>query len=157
MASRGRQTEDEARYNAPPPVVWEALKGIVAAHKGIVPPKAYDDSTMRVQFETTLTANTWGHSVVAHIVADGRGSRLHVSGTSRFVLARRQDALRLKKLAGEIFGQISERIPSDLPLEPSNSETVTVADELAKLAALRDSGLLTEREFQAQKEKLLSQ
>jgi hypothetical protein len=31
----------------------------------------------------------------------------------------------------------------------------SVADEIAKLAALRDKGLLTEAEFQAQKAKLL--
>lgn len=37
----------------------------------------------------------------------------------------------------------------------SSVPTASIADELAKLAALRDGGVLTEEEFQAQKTKLL--
>lgn len=39
---------------------------------------------------------------------------------------------------------------------PSQSAGVSVADELAKLAAMRDQGILTDDEFQAQKARLLS-
>ena len=39
--------------------------------------------------------------------------------------------------------------------EAAASGTASVADELQKLAALRDSGVLTEQEFQAQKQRLL--
>jgi hypothetical protein len=41
------------------------------------------------------------------------------------------------------------------PPAPSSAPAVSITDELAKLAALRDSGVLTEDEFAAQKAKLL--
>jgi len=41
------------------------------------------------------------------------------------------------------------------PPPPRKSATVSVADELAKLAKLRDSGVLTDEEFASQKAKLL--
>ena len=40
-------------------------------------------------------------------------------------------------------------------LQPSHAATVSVADELAKLAALREKGVLTEEELTAQKARLL--
>jgi hypothetical protein len=40
-------------------------------------------------------------------------------------------------------------------VRPAGGETPDVADTLAKLAALRDGGALTEEEFEAQKKKLL--
>ncbi len=49
--------------------------------------------------------------------------------------------------------------PMPPPLKPGSTSTapVSVADELTKLAALRDSGVLTEEEFSAQKARLLGQ
>lgn len=46
--------------------------------------------------------------------------------------------------------------PELLAATPVNSPAVSVADELEKLAALRDKGILTEAEFQAQKAALLT-
>ena len=45
--------------------------------------------------------------------------------------------------------------PSEQPTAPS-TVSVSVADELGKLAALRDSGVLTQEEFDQQKQRLLS-
>jgi hypothetical protein len=43
----------------------------------------------------------------------------------------------------------------DEPVPADTTAGVSVADEVAQLAALRDSGALTENEFAAQKAKLL--
>lgn len=51
-------------------------------------------------------------------------------------------------------------VPATAPAEPSirqvSARHVSVADELQKLAALRDEGVLTEEEFAQQKAKLLN-
>jgi hypothetical protein len=46
-------------------------------------------------------------------------------------------------------------LPSPAAPAPSPTAPVSVADELAKLVQLRDSGALTDEEFAAQKAKLL--
>ena len=45
--------------------------------------------------------------------------------------------------------------PTAPPVPPAPAGTVNVADQLQRLAGLRDSGVITEEEFQAQKVKLL--
>lgn len=45
--------------------------------------------------------------------------------------------------------------PSSAPTAPTSTAPASVADELAKLAKLRDQGILTNEEFEAQKKKLL--
>jgi hypothetical protein len=56
------------------------------------------------------------------------------------------------------FNQRARQLAStSRPTTPEPTQAVgSVADELAKLAALRDSGVLTEDEFEAQKAKLLT-
>jgi hypothetical protein len=44
---------------------------------------------------------------------------------------------------------------SHAPVAPAGPTSTSVADELTKLAALRDSGVLTEDEFAVQKARLL--
>jgi hypothetical protein len=49
----------------------------------------------------------------------------------------------------------STRIPLGAPRASVEAPSISVADELLKLASLRDSGVLTGEEFEAQKAKLL--
>jgi hypothetical protein len=53
-----------------------------------------------------------------------------------------------------IMGLVLE--PKETPSPVSAPPAVDVADQLQKLAKCRDEGILTEEEFQAQKQKLLS-
>jgi hypothetical protein len=53
-----------------------------------------------------------------------------------------------------IMGLVLE--PKETPSPVSAAPAVDVADQLQKLAKCRDEGILTEEEFQAQKQKLLS-
>jgi len=46
--------------------------------------------------------------------------------------------------------------PSPAPAAVANTGTTSIADELKKLADLRDAGILTDEEFQTQKQRLLS-
>ncbi|HEU4319647.1 MAG TPA: SHOCT domain-containing protein [Acidimicrobiia bacterium] len=70
-----------------------------------------------------------------YIIADGKG------------MAERQvkDAMDMKKAQDEYIRSVA-----------GNGGGSSSADELSKLAALRDSGALTEEEFAAQKAKLLA-
>lgn len=62
----------------------------------------------------------------------------------------RTNELTFKGPAGSFRGQCQPQLA-----EPS--AVVSVADELSKLAKLRDEGVVTEEEFNAQKAKLLGQ
>ena len=51
--------------------------------------------------------------------------------------------------------QADSRSASSRPEPPPAEPEITVADELGKLADLRDRGILSDEEFQEQKSKLL--
>ena len=65
--------------------------------------------------------------------------------------ARKQTQLMRQQAAAQTLAALRGR--DEDAAEPAG--TGSVADELAKLAALRDSGVLTEAEFAAQKARLL--
>jgi len=72
-----------------------------------------------------------------------------------FVSGNKQEITHVDKEQGKtVCERIREKLhkPASAPQQPSGS----VADELVKLAALRDSGVLTQEEFETQKKKLLS-
>ena len=52
--------------------------------------------------------------------------------------------------------QQSSQMNQNQPVVVNGPTSISVADELQKLAALRDSGVVTEEEFQQQKNRLLS-
>ena len=65
--------------------------------------------------------------------------------------ARKQTLLMRQQAAAETLAALKGR--GEASVEPAG--TVGVAEELTKLAALRDSGVLTDEEFAAQKARLL--
>jgi len=89
-----------------------------------------------------------GRTAFAVVVNDGAATFVDIGRQGRdFDLITLQCEKFMKRLPTAIAG------PADLD-EPA-APLVSVADELAKLAALRDKGVLSEAEFQAQKAKLL--
>jgi hypothetical protein len=83
-----------------------------------------------------------------------------VAGTATAVSGRaaQNQATRAQGAAdAEAYGQQSAAPPPPPPPEPAPSAPpVDVAGQLTQLAALRDQGVLTDAEFEAQKAKLLS-
>jgi hypothetical protein len=148
-------TTDEARYNAPPSLVWEALKASLQVHKGVARAR-FEDQTMRADFATTMTGATWGQKMCAIVRSEGSSSCVKVEGVANWRRGGRRDDLRIRKIASELFDKIAERLPTDYVMpEQTEASPPSVADELAKLAALRDSGILSVDEFEELKAKLL--
>ena len=52
---------------------------------------------------------------------------------------------------------VKGKVASQTIAQRSSSEKSSVADELAKLASLKEQGILTDEEFSTQKEKILNQ
>jgi Short C-terminal domain len=80
----------------------------------------------------------------------------HAQPMSEAERMERQRRLLEKAAAARQQGQAASASPSDGTLAPASHPAASVADELGKLAALRDRGVLTEAEFETQKGKLLS-
>lgn len=57
--------------------------------------------------------------------------------------------------ANKILGQLKAIADKNSPSSPQSSPSSSVADELAKLKALQDQGILTQEEFDAQKKRVL--
>lgn len=60
-----------------------------------------------------------------------------------------------KAMAKEIFEVLNGLIAARQPRPSDGTSTGSIADEIRKLAALRDAGILTEAEFQGKKKQLL--
>lgn len=88
---------------------------------------------------------------------DTRMTKLYVDGDGwaeqwRFsALAERQ----VRDFAAKVNKAVRDRFPDDEPPPADPPDPLSVADELGKLAALRDAGVITADEFDAQKAKLL--
>ncbi len=59
--------------------------------------------------------------------------------------------------ANKIYGRLKTIADKNAPAAPQKTDFVSVSDELTKLKGLLDQGVLTQEEFDAQKQRLLSQ
>lgn len=62
----------------------------------------------------------------------------------------------LKLIQAGIAGRLEEGKPAHLPDAEVSSSQTDITEQIRKLGELRDSGILTEEEFQAKKKELLS-
>ncbi len=105
---------------------------------------------------TRGTLETIHYGQIAQVAIDRRvtWSKLAVetNGGGGFAIGglKKTDAEAAKALIDERVAQVRSSVPTSAP-----ESTTSVADELAKLSVLRDSGALTEEEFAAAKARLL--
>jgi Short C-terminal domain len=151
------QAGDEVHFPHAPADVWLALRSAVGSHPN-VKPGTFNDTIMRAEFKTGMTIATYGQSLSASVRPDGLGSRVTVSGVAKWATVGGRDQARVRRVAGELLADVSRRLQHvALPSAPAQShiERGGVADELSKLAELRDRGVLTQDEFDQQKSNLL--
>jgi hypothetical protein len=105
-----------------------------------------------------------------HIIVNDLSSPMHVvnflnSQTSKpgFVykqsIAKAQELMALLTVVikkSSVEKEVAVQSPARLPVPPPSVPMLSLADELCKLAALRDEGILSAEEFEAQKSRLLS-
>jgi hypothetical protein len=156
-----------AEFPFPKQVVFRALCAAVNEIGGLNIENR-DDLASRLDIKTGVSAFSWGEKVSVSVTANGSdlaavsvqsgAKTVFGSGTShgknrknvREILTHTSQLLQQHGAAWrEEMGLTSQNHSTDQPL-PS------VADELLKLAALRDQGILSPEEFNQQKARLLN-
>jgi hypothetical protein len=122
-----------------------------------------DKGSRTLSFNTGRSMSSWAGQDLSMILAESdTGTRMSMGGSlgkggnpfaGGQAFAWGEKGRLINKFA-ETVAQILPTIPEKTP-KAKAAPAVSVADEIAKLAALRDSGALTADEFDAQKAKLL--
>lgn len=94
------------------------------------------------------------------VLAGGLGNNQRSNLGAKVNMAEQPNGVVFGKVDASAFNAIAGKIRelsanAHAPAQPAAGETHSVADELAKFAALRDQGVITEEEFQARKAALL--
>lgn len=121
-----------------------------------------DKESGQLSFNTGRSMSSWaGQDLTATVIVQDAGSQLVMGGS----LARGGNPLgggsqiaswgEKGRLISKFAAKVSEILPNVAAPVTSPAAAGSTADELAKLAHLRDSGVLTSEEFEAQKAKLL--
>ncbi len=123
-----------------------------------------------IDYNTRVSRVHWPWSDIANIeilesnARDGRSARIDVARVVRITDKRGQpfqfvpedsSAAAMAPVVAIIERMRTTHV-AHLPAPSAIGPTLSVADELAKLAQLRDAGVLTEEEFAAQKARLLA-
>lgn len=158
------KTENQ-EFAASPGRVFSACKHAVALLGYTV--ISSDESGRMIAFNTGRSMRTWaGQDLQATVLAYGKGSRVVVGGT----IARRGGIASAQQIAwGEkaalsntFLIKVAELLPSIPESAITRSPVVSGAPplnrmgQLEKASELRDKGLLTEEEFQAEKSRILN-
>jgi hypothetical protein len=107
------------------------------------PSRVYGMDVQRVRYDQMAQVLVRHGVVFADLIVETRGGgTLEVRGVS-------------KREAEYASTFIRERMASGPPRGPDESATRDIPDQIRKLAELRDSGAITEEEFQAKKRDLL--
>ena len=133
------------RYNNGRGILVATNRRLIFIDKGMLSLKVEDFSYDKIASIESKTGMVFGSLT---IYASGNKEKFEYA--DKGLLRGFADFLRVK-----ISTQKSQSSPVSSPVE-NPSSTISVADELEKLAGLRDRGIITEEEFSAQKAKLLA-
>ncbi|WP_204339998.1 MULTISPECIES: SHOCT domain-containing protein [Rhizobium] len=156
-----------AEFPFPKAVVFRAVCQAVKELQGFTAENV-DELTARIELKTGMSAFSWGEKITVSVVSSGPGaSTISVGSGAKTIFGSATSHGKNKRNVSEIIGQTSkilracgDRWMAEIITPPTAAPEkgqISVADELTKLAALKNSGVLTEGEFEAQKQRLLSQ
>lgn len=155
----------EAQFNRPVSDVYEACRRSVAELGYTVLNSDREDG--QISFNTGRSMSSWhGQDLTVTLFQDGDKTRAVLSGS----LAKGGSALtgggsqifswgEKKKLSEKFLKAVEKILPNVesavSKATPSATDNGSIADELTKLAKLRDDGALTESEFADAKQRLI--
>jgi hypothetical protein len=156
-----------AEFPFPKAVVFRAVDTAVAALRMNVASR--DELASRIDIKTGASAFSWGERVAISVMASGDQSAVvSIQSASKTVIGsgtahgkNRKNVRGIISKTSEILQESGVSWRGEMGLDPApaaaagTAPSSSVADELAKLAQLRDQGVLTEAEFAAQKARLL--
>lgn len=156
-----------AEFPFPKEVVFRAVYTAVSALPGMSI-ASYDQLASHLDVNTGMSAFSWGErvsiSVTANVpnasVVSVQSGAKTVFGSATTHSKNRQNVRNIIHQTSVLLGQYGAQWTDEMGLKPAepvaaDSKSISVADELIKLADLRDRGVLTPEEFDRQKTKLL--
>ncbi len=158
-----------AEFRYPREVVFRAVEQSAMAIKGM---KISDSSATAgfLDIRTGVSAMSWGETVKVSVISTGPWlAQVQVASAGKTILGsvtthgkNQKNLSALIRATGAVLDRYGEKWAEEMGLERGASRGVTSiapiskADELKKLAELRDQGILTEAEFSEQKARILS-
>ena len=138
---------------------YAALKAAVEKLRFNV--ESSDDAARTINITTRVSAFSWGERISASVGAGENGETVVTLASAPKLATNVADMGRAnrelesiaKALDEELRGGASAETPAVQPAKANGMDFV--ADEIRKLAQLKDEGLLTEEEFTAKKKQLL--
>lgn len=136
----------------------EGLKGMNIEYR--------DELACRLDVKTGMSAFSWGEKVSISITGNGADAAVvsvqsgakTIFGSATTHGKNRKNVRHIIQRTSELLAQHASEWQKEMRLEPQApipSSTRSIADEILKLAALRDQGLLSPEEFNGQKARLL--
>jgi hypothetical protein len=153
-------------FKSNPETVYEACRRVIADSGYTVINSSRDDFT--ISFNTGRSMSSWhGQDLTVSLFPDGEntnavvGGRLAKGGSALTGGGSQLFAWGEKDKLSTAFLQNIEKILPSIPAVAPSADTATaqsgsVAEEIKKLLALKDSGILTEAEFETAKRRLLN-
>jgi hypothetical protein len=125
-----------------------------------------DKLSHRLDVSTGVSVNSWGEKISVSVHSAGQSaSTIAVASGAKTIFGSATTHGKNKKNVREILASTSRVLQRNGEVwlaerghirEVVGESSTSIADELGKLAALRDSGALTTQEFEIQKQKLLA-
>jgi hypothetical protein len=158
-----------AEFPFPKQVVFRALCAAVEELKGMKI-EIRDNLASRLDVKTGMSLFSWGECVSISVTASGANAAVvSVQSAAKTIMGsitthskNRKNIKDIINNTSKVLAQYGPQWQEEMGLKPSPSASTSseqsphqVADELVKLADLRDRGILSPEEFTAQKARLL--
>ena len=156
-----------AEFPFPKQVVFRAVAAAVEGLSGMNI-ESRDELACRVDVKTGMSAFSWGEKVSIVVTGNGPSAAIvsvqsgakTIFGSDTTHGKNRENVKGVIRRTSDLLVQRGSEWLNEMGLQqqtsaPPTQPTQSVADELVKLAALRDQGLLTPEEFNGQKARLL--
>jgi|GEM_PF-4293343 len=120
--------------------------------------KSVDDITKALTFSSGLSAFTWGENFTASVEKTDNGASVNISGVGK-IGGQMMQSRRTNKLLDQVFLMVSAKLKQvGIPMEETNPSLApgqSIPEQLAQLSKLRDSGALSDEDFNAAKKRIL--
>ena len=160
----------KAEFSFPKQVVFRALCKAVEGLKGMSL-ASRDDIAFRLDVKTGMSAFSWGETVSVSVAGTGSNSAVvSVQSAAKTIFGsatahgkNRENVREIITHTSNLLAEHGSQWEEEMGLKPTANDSRSlgksagsIADELVKLAALREQGILTPEEFNMQKAKLLA-
>ena len=157
----------EAEFDFPKKVVFRALSEALKCLRGM-DIENRDDLASRLDIKTGVSAFSWGERVSVSVIEKSQNTAVisvrsgakTIFGSDTAHGKNRENVKLIINQTSKLLSEHGLKWTEELGLSPSVMHAVSgsasIADELIKLASLRDQGILTQEEFALQKSRILS-